>query len=258
MPRITYYYEEKIPSQTDEVTPKVIEIFHTSCQNYGTRKIKVELQKCGYQISRRRIGRVMKEEGLVSTYTIAQFKPHGSTCNESKKKNELNREFRQEEAYSVVVSDLTYVRGENKWHDICVLVDLYNLEIIGYGTGARKDAQLVYQGISSIKVELNKIMLFHTDRGSEFKNKWIDEALETFEIKRSLSMKGCPYDNACIESFNALLKKEEVNHVQYLDYQTAKLAMFQFIEGWYNRKRIHSSLGYQIPQAIEDLIRNTA
>ncbi|MDW7618058.1 integrase core domain-containing protein, partial [Peribacillus simplex] len=65
-------------------------------------------------------------------------------------------------------------------------------------------------------------------------------------------------DNACIESFHAILKKEEVNHVQYLDYQTAKLAIFQFIEGWYNRRRIHSSLGYKTPQAIEDQIRNAA
>ncbi|MBO0997283.1 transposase [Bacillus sp. SD075] len=61
-----------------------------------------------------------------------------------------------------------------------------------------------------------------------------------------------------IESFHAILKKEEVNLVQYLDYQIAKLAIFQFIEGWYNRKRIHSSLGYKTPQAIEDRIRNTA
>ncbi|WP_156487312.1 integrase core domain-containing protein, partial [Bacillus badius] len=77
-------------------------------------------------------------------------------------------------------------------------------------------------------------------------------------IKQSFSQKGWPYDNACIESFHAILKKEEVYHTQYTDYLAAKLAIFQFIEGWYNRKRIHSSIGYQTPQAIEDQIRRTA
>ncbi|WP_141705361.1 integrase core domain-containing protein, partial [Vulcanibacillus modesticaldus] len=67
-----------------------------------------------------------------------------------------------------------------------------------------------------------------------------------------------PYDNACIESFHAILKKEEVNHVQYLDYYSAKIAIFQYIEGWYNRRRIHSALGYLTPQAIEDQLKHSA
>lgn len=73
-----------------------------------------------------------------------------------------------------------------------------------------------------------------------------------------LTRKGCPYDNACIESFHAILKKEEVNHVQYLDYHSAKLAIFEYIEGWYNRKRIHSRLGYLTPQAVEDRLKQSA
>ena len=74
----------------------MIEIFHASRQNYGTRKIKVELKKRGLIVSRRRIGRIMQEQDLVSTYTVAQFKPHAKWCNESEQKNELNREFDQE------------------------------------------------------------------------------------------------------------------------------------------------------------------
>ncbi|MDQ0340929.1 transposase InsO family protein, partial [Caldalkalibacillus uzonensis] len=77
-------------------------------------------------------------------------------------------------------------------------------------------------------------------------------------IIQSFSRKGCPYDNACIESFHAILKKEEVNHVQYLDFHSASLALFQFIQGWYNRKRIHSRLGYRTPQEVEDLLKHSA
>ena len=109
----------------------------------------------------------MKENGLVSKYTVAQFKPYVDKCNESKVKNVLNREFDQQKELSVVVSDLTYVRVENRWHYICLFVDLYNREIIGHSAGPNKDAGLVYQALSKIKADLRQIQLFHTDRGNE-------------------------------------------------------------------------------------------
>jgi len=105
--RSTYYYEVKERASEDVLTSKIIEIFRSNRQNYGTRKIKVELKKQGHMVSRRRIGRVMNEQGLVSSYTIAQFKPHKATCNSSTVQNELNREFNQKQERAVVVSDLT-------------------------------------------------------------------------------------------------------------------------------------------------------
>lgn len=128
----------------------------------------------------------MQEQGLVSTYTLAQFKPHTKSYNESEQKNELNRAFAQEEEMTVVFSDLTYVRVNKKWHYVGVFVDLFNREIIGFSTGPNKDTLLVYRTLASIiKVDLRKTRLFHTDRGNEFKNKLMDDALETFNIQRS-------------------------------------------------------------------------
>jgi transposase InsO family protein len=97
--RSTYYYEAKEQSNAeDELTAAVLEIFRKSRQNYGTRKIKHELEKLGMIASRRRINRIMKEnELLVSNYTVAQFKPHVDKCNESKVENVLKREFDQQE-----------------------------------------------------------------------------------------------------------------------------------------------------------------
>ena len=139
IPRSTYYYEAKEQKKSaDHLTTAIIDIFHKSRQNYGTRKIKKELKKLDMTVSRRHIGRIMKENGLVSKYTIAQFKPHVDKSNESDVKNELNREFNQQEQLAVVVSDLTYVRVEKRWHYICLFIDLYNREIIGYGAGANK------------------------------------------------------------------------------------------------------------------------
>lgn len=98
------------------------------------------------------------------------------------------------------MSDLTYVRVKQKWHYICVFVDLYNREIIGHSSGSQKKAELVQRAFSTVKYNLNRLELFHTDRVSEFKNHLIDQALETFGIKRFLSKKGTPYDNAVAEA----------------------------------------------------------
>jgi putative transposase len=244
--RSTYYYEAKERSSEDDVTTAIINIFHANRQNYGTRKIKVELSKCGLTVSRRRIGRIMNEQGLVSTYTVAQFKPHTKSCNESNQANELNREFDQAEEMTAVVSDLTYVRVNQKWHYICVFVDLFNREIIGFSSGPNKDALLVYQAFASIKGDLRKIGLFHTDRGNEFKNKLIDETLETFSIQRSLSMKGCPYDNAVAEATFKIIKTEFVKG-RHFDCQEDLTRELQDYVHWFNKLRIHGTLGYLSP-----------
>lgn len=130
--RSTFYYEAKEQAKEEKITEAIVEIFNKNRKAYGTRKIKVKLQEQDFIVSRRRIGRIMKEQGLVSTYTIAQYKPHKSACNEAPSTNVLDREFEQAEIKRFVVSDLTYVKVQNKWHYICVLIDLFNREIIGH------------------------------------------------------------------------------------------------------------------------------
>ncbi|MDQ0215862.1 putative transposase [Oikeobacillus pervagus] len=197
-------------------------------------------------MSRRRIGRIMKEQGLVSKYTVAQFKPRKTTVNESETGNVLNREFNQDKELKVIVSDLTYVRVKQSWHYICVLVDLYNREIIGYSAGPNKSAELVQRAFSTVKYNLNRLELFHTDRGSEFKNQLIDEALETFGIERSLSEKGTPYDNAVAEATFKTIKTEFVNGRVFDSQQELDLELFDYVN-WFNNIRIHGSLNYLTP-----------
>ena len=244
--RSTYYYEAKQLPDESGLVSEIKEIFRKSRNNYGTRKIKRELMKTGKQVSRRRIGRIMKREGLVSNYTTAQFKPQKDTCNESKTENVLNRQFQNREYRDVVISDLTYVRVGAHWNYICVLVDLYNREIIGYSAGEHKTAELVKAAFQSVEGSLEDICLFHTDRGNEFKNQTIEELLETFHIKRSLSHKGCPYDNAVAEATFKIIKTEFVWNETFTDISELKLKLWDYVH-WYNHHRIHSSLGYQTP-----------
>ena len=247
IPRSTYYYEAKErDNQEKELTKLVVEIFKSSRNIYGQRKIKVELQKLGWQVSRRRMGRIMKEQGLVSKYTVAQFKPTKLKVNESEIGNVLNREFNQDKELKIVVSDLTYVRVGHKWHYISVLVDLYNREMIGYSSGPQKTAALVQRAFASVPYNLNQLELFHTDRGSEFKNQLIDDALEAFDIERSLSEKGNPYDNAVAEAMFKTIKTEFVNDANFPCQEALELALFDYVN-WFNNIRIHGSLNYRTP-----------
>ncbi len=252
LPRSTYYYEakKKDTQEAEDLTACIVKIFNDSRQIYGQRKIKKELQKLGWQVSRRRIGRIMSEQGLVSKYTLAHYKAQPSTVNESAVGNTLNRAFTQTEPLKVVVSDLTYVRVHQKWHYICVLVDLFNREIIGYSAGPHKDAQLVYRAFASVRYNLNQLHLFHTDRGSEFKNKLIDEALTAFGIERSLSNKGTPYDNAVAEATFKTIKTEFIQGKVFASQQELDLHLFDYVN-WFNTIRIHGSLDYLSPYAYK-------
>ncbi len=142
--RSTYYYESNPRPIDNSAEEAVVRIFESNRRVYGTRKIKIELKKLDMIVSRRRIGLLMKKNGLASVYTVAQYKPHKTTYNESEIQNELNREFKKETPLEAVVSDLTYVRVAGQWNYICLLIDLFNREIIGHSCGRAKDAKLVY------------------------------------------------------------------------------------------------------------------
>lgn len=150
------------------------------------------------------------------------------------------------------MSDLTYVRVKQKWHYICVLVDLYNRGIIGFSAGPHKTAELVQHAFSTVKYNLNRLELFHTDRGSEFKNQLIDQALETFGIERSLNEKGTPYDNAVAEATFKTIKTEFVGGRVLTSRQELDLELFDYVN-WFNNIIIHGSLGYLTPSEYKKI-----
>lgn len=244
--RSLIYYKRKNKRTDAKIENEIIRIFKESRNNYGSRKIKVELQKLGYQVSLRRIRKFMNLNGLVSNYTVKQYKIYKTTCNNDLIDNSLNREFNREKQMDVIVSDLTYVNVAGKWNYICLILDLFNREIVGYAAGKNKNAELVYKAFSTIKYNLENINIFHTDRGNEFKNKIIDDLLNTFNIKRSLSKKGCPYDNAVAEATYKVIKTEFAFNRIFNSFEELELDLFDYVN-WYNNIRIHGSLDYLTP-----------
>ncbi len=251
--RSLVYYKSKQLVVDSDLENLIIRIFKESRNNYGTRKIKEKLKNDDYLISRKRIGYIMKKYGLVSNYTVKQFKIHHSKCNEDKIENVVKREFERDEVLDVVVSDLTYVNVKGKWNYICLMIDLYNREIVGYAAGKNKDANLVYRAFSKIQAPLNRVNIFHTDRGNEFKNNLIDDLLHTFKIERSLSKKGCPYDNAVAEATFKIIKTEFAFNKIFESLESLELELFDYVN-WFNNERIHGSLGYLTPVEYKDLV----
>jgi len=249
---LVYYHLNKrsktrtVSEEDVEIENSIIRIFRESRNNYGTRKIRKELRKEGKKVSRRKISQIMIKYSLISNYTVLQYKVHKKGYNQEEVPNTVNREFEGRKILEVVVSDLTYVRVNNKWAYICILLDLHNREVIGYSAGFKKDANLVYQALLSCKYPLSDIEVFHSDRGNEFKNRIIDEVIKVFNIKRSLSNKGCPYDNAVVESFYNIIKTEFIKQKVFLSMSTLKLELADYVN-WYNNHRIHGSLNYMSP-----------
>ena len=138
---------------------------------------------------------------------------------------------------------------------------LFDLKVIGWSYGLHMEAELVIAAFKQAKItrRTTQGMIFHSDLGSQYTSNEFEKLLIENEVKHSYSKKGYPYDNASMESFNAILKKEEVNVNTYETFKEARIAIFEFIESWYNNTRIHSSNDYITPnQKYAEYLKNIA
>ena len=138
------------------------------------------------------------------------------------------------------------MRVPGAWRRICPPIGLYDREIAGHAAGARKDADLVKAAFAAVTFPLFDTDVFHSDRGPEFDNAALDEPFEVFGITRSLSKKGCPYDNAVDESADKTLKAEFVYREQFSGLYDLQVKLNDYV-WWYNNERSHSTLGYMSP-----------
>lgn len=193
----------------------------------------------------------MKILGLRSI-VVKKYNHAGSSKTGSTKNIQIfqNKTFLQDNPSEKWVGDITYIyTNETGWTYLAIVMDLFDLKVVGWSYGLNMTDDLVIDAFKKAEVNrgLNKDGIFHSDRGSQYTSNDYEELLLSLGIKHSYSKKGYPYDNASMESFNVILKKEEVNVSNYKTFEEAKLAIFEFIEGWYNNQRIHSTLGYITP-----------
>ncbi len=265
IPRSTYYQRQKaVPSNRErenrEYTKQIYRIHEESKQRYGAPKIHRILGHEGVTISLKRVQRLMRRAGIHSI-TKKKYSPQVSSHSVEDRENLLEQDFSTTGLNQKWVADITYINTlKDGWCYLATVMDLHSRKIIGFCFSRHMTTDTVLTALenaySSQKPKTNLVL--HSDLGSQYTSVEFEERLQELAIQHSFSRKGCPYDNACIESFHAILKKEEVHHVRYLNFEGAKLALFRYIEGWYNRKRIHGSIGYMTPQAFEDQARKSA
>ena len=256
-----YYYHKnnktnKYKENNKELDIQIMEIYTESKRRYGSPKIQKVLASKGIKTSQKRVARRMRKLGIRSIVVKKYNYAGNKKVDDTNKPNLLEQDFKATKPKEKWVGDITYIyTKELGWTYLAIVMDLYDLKIVGYEYGKHMTANLVIQALNNAICNrgIEEGMIFHSDLGSQYTSNDYEELLKTLKIKHSYSKKGYPYDNASMESFNAILKKEEVNQRSYVTFEEARLAIFEFIESWYNNKRIHSSLGYITPNEKERL-----
>ena len=265
VPRSSYYQSlEKTVSKREqanqELTREIERIHLESKARYGAPKIHKILLNNGLFLNLKRVQRLMRKADI-RLVTKKKYHPYPSKEKVVQLNNLLKRDFSTQMINEKWVVDITYIPTiRDGWGYLASVLDLHSKKIVGYSFSRSMTSKLVIEALQNActSQKHRRGLILHADLGSQYTSSEFTQHIQKYEIKQSFSQKDYPYDNACIESFHAILKKEEVYPTQHTDYPSAKMEMFQFIEGWYTRNRIHSSIGYQTPQAIEDQIRKTA
>ncbi|AIQ66732.1 transposase [Paenibacillus graminis] len=232
------------------VLRRIIYHFKDNRQRYGSPKITELLLKEGFTISERTVGKYMRELGLRSCVAKRfRVKTTDSNHNLPIAPNLLNQKFATAEPNKVWVTDITYIPCRQGRLYLASVLDLCTREIVGWRLEERMTTDLVLGALDDAYKAKRppKGLIHHSDRGSQYASADYRKRLKKYHMKASMSRKGNCYDNACIESFHSVLKKEFVYCTKFKTKQHAQDEMFQYIEFFYNRKRIHSALGYVSP-----------
>ena len=263
-----YAAERRMPSrraQHNQILSAVIRAIHkTSRQTYGSPRVHREVQAAGLVGSRHRIARLMREAGLRAR-TPRRWRPQTTDSHHgySVAGNLLQRRFSVKESRGpnrIWCGDITYVRTDEGWLYLAVLLDLGSRMVVGWAMGASLAAEL---SVAALRMALARRqpepgLLHHSDRGVQYAAAEYRELLAAHQITASMSRRANCYDNAVAESFFATLRWELLNRHHWPTHHTARSAIFEYIEVWYNRQRRHSALGYLSPLQFEQQLLSVA
>jgi len=235
--------------EDQDLIENIKQIFEESRQTYGHRRVKKALKRKGIKCSNRRIARLMKENGLISRLKRKYKATTNSNHGYPVAPNLLEKDFNAERPNQKWVGDITYIPTDEGWLYLAAVEDLFHKKVVGWALDIRMTKQLAINAIEQaiIKEKPGKGLIFHSDRGSQYAAYAYQDKLVAHGIRQSMSAKGDCYDNACMESFFATLKKELIHGRRFRTRDEAKLMIIDYIETFYNAKRLHSALGYMSP-----------
>jgi transposase InsO family protein len=252
-----YAWRKRQPSmrqQADEQLLNEIQVIYQQHQHrYGSPRIHAALKKQGRQCSRKRVARLMRQTHLRSVRQRRHLQTTDSKHGYPVAANVLNRQFEAQHPNQKWVADITFISTQSGWLYLAVVLDLFSRRIVGWAMSASCDATLVqnalYMALS--QRQPTAALLHHSDRGSQYAAHAYQALLTQHHITVSMSRQGTCYDNAVMESFFRTLKAECVDLHVFQSHSHARLVIFEFLEVYYNRQRLHSTLGYCTPAAFE-------
>lgn len=252
-----YAWLNRCPSQRAKADAQIIEhirdIQRQVRHSYGSPRLTQELSSRGMHVGHNHVARIIGNTDLAAR----RKKPFRITSESRKDQwiaaNILDREFEVAAPNTVWVSDITYILTKEGWLFLAVIIDLCSRKVVGWSASQRITAQLLLDAllmaVSSRRPPAG--LIFHSDRGSQYASHEVRRALARCQAVQSMSRKGNCWDNACAESFFKSLKVEWIGDKIFATRREARTAIFEYIEVFYNRRRLHSTLDYVSPEQYE-------
>jgi transposase InsO family protein len=240
----------------DQRHAKAIQGVHRESRGtYGSPRVYEALQQAGTPCGKHRIARIMREQGLRGR-AARRFRSVSTKRSDAPAPpNRLAGHFTASRPNEIWVGDLTQVRTREGWLFLAILLDLYSRKIVGYATAARPQQEIALQALA-MAVDARKPqpgLLHHTDRGGQYLSAEYQDQLDRHGMICSMSRPGRCQDNAVAESFFHTLKAEWIYHFDFATREQARLAIFDYVEGFYNPSRLHSTLNYRSPDEYEKM-----
>ncbi|MFQ5560493.1 MAG: IS3 family transposase, partial [Nitrospinota bacterium] len=225
-------------------------IFKSSRENYGSPRIYNALKNLGFVTSVETVARYMRDLNLVSK-TVKKFRVSTTNSNHNHRvsSNLLKQEFEGYNPGEVILGDITYIPTSEGWLYLSAVLDLGSREIAGWHMSATLESSSTVKALemAATRTKITPETIFHSDRGVQYASNEFRQVLNYYGIKQSMSGRGNCYDNSPMESFFHTLKVELVHHENFQTRKEAELKIFEWIEVYYNRERLHSSIGYKNP-----------
>lgn len=243
-------------SQRDREDAKLLlgirEIFADSDRTYGSPRVWAELWARGWRVSRKRVARLMRLAGIYAIRKQGYRRRKKSAASTSAAPNILQQDFSARRINQKWLADIAYIATKEGWLHLAVVMDAFSRRIVGWSMKRRADSRLAQNALLMAlqQRETRGLLIHHSDRGSQYADHRYQQLLNDNHIQPSMSQAGSCYDNAMVESFFATLKTECANRI-FDTINEAKQTIFYYIEAWYNRRRRHSSLGFDSPMQYE-------
>lgn len=239
--------------ENQRLLQKIKAIHKDSRRTYGSPRVHKALKEVGEQCSRKRVARLMRAEKIQPKMRKKWVKTTKKKDKDLTAENHLNQVFTIDRENKVWVSDITYIHTLEGWLYLAVTLDLFSRKVVGMSMGDSLETNLVINALKQAihQRDIKDGLLHHSDRGSQYTSREFKELADRYNIRLSMSGKGHCYDNAVAESFFHTLKTEHVKHCSFRTRDEAKSSIFEYIEVFYNRRRLHSYLRYKSPEHYE-------